>query len=65
MGEGAEGYEGVVGGAASEDFGAGVADVRVACMCSDQPRIRLYFPSCVSLGLCSKQTFTSFQSRDL
>lgn len=27
VGEGAEGYEGVVGGAAAEDFCAGVADV--------------------------------------
>ena len=27
MGEGAEGDEGVVGGAAAEDFGAGVADM--------------------------------------
>lgn len=27
MGEGAEGYKGVVGGAAAEDFGAGVPDV--------------------------------------
>ena len=27
VGEGAEGYKGVVGGAAAEDFSAGVADV--------------------------------------
>ena len=27
VGEGAEGYQGVVGGAAAEDFGSGVANV--------------------------------------
>lgn len=36
VGKGTEGYQGVVGGAAAEDFGAGVADVRVPCMIMDQ-----------------------------
>ena len=36
MGEGTEGDEGIVGGAAAEDFGTRVADVRVAYMLMSQ-----------------------------
>ena len=54
VGKGAKGDEGVVGGAATEDFGARVSDVRVSCKSMDQSGFILfsYFP-------CSLEALTN------
>ena len=59
MGEGAEGYQGVVGGAAAEDFGARVANVRIPCMMLDQSWIASFFPCLIVSQALQKRVHTS------